>query len=246
MRCETCGAETRSTGAAPDPAAVPGSAPGASQSDAGATRGTAAPCADCASAPTWSAPSSPTLSSSALSGDDVGEAGVAPPIQALLDTSADGRDDCEEMLRRAIAMVRGVDRSARMRGPGRYAAPLADAAIPEIAAPATAVDDGESDECAVLLARAIAMIRGSSSSGLTRSKPVRLVELRRDPADTAYVAIDTKSGLSILRHRDSTRLRMMCDRIGWRIIASEVDGADSHPIDARPASQSLAEVAQPA
>ncbi len=46
----------------------------------------------------------------------------------------------------------------------------------------------------------------------------RVVQIQRDPDEPSYVAKDTKSGLSVLRHRDSGRLRAMCDRIGWQVV----------------------------
>jgi len=51
---------------------------------------------------------------------------------------------------------------------------------------------------------------------LNPSQPA-LFKIHHDPDDAAYVAIDAKSGLSILRHQDRARLRAMCDRIGWQV-----------------------------
>jgi hypothetical protein len=86
-----------------------------------------------------------------------------------------------------------------------------------------------------MLQRAIEMVRSSTRrpqpaksqpatpAKLARStrmkKPVtdRVVEICHDPDEAIYFAKDTKSGLSVLRHRDSARLRAMCDRIGWQV-----------------------------
>ena len=81
--------------------------------------------------------------------------------------------------------------------------------------------DKDIQECEGLLNRAIEMVRGqtrrSPTRVLTESRPTRVVQLHHDPGDAAYVAIDAESGLSVLRHQDSARLRAMCDRIGWRV-----------------------------
>jgi len=88
--------------------------------------------------------------------------------------------------------------------------------------------DNDLDECEVLLRRAIEMVRDQPhrshpTRGLTdhksgRSRASREVQIQQDPADLSYVARDTKSGVSVLRHSDQARLRAMCDRIGWQVI----------------------------
>jgi hypothetical protein len=81
--------------------------------------------------------------------------------------------------------------------------------------------DNDLRECELLLKRAIEMVRGptrrSPTRVVTKSKPTRTVQIHPDRDDAAYVAIDAKSGLSVLRHRDSAHLRAMCDRIGWQV-----------------------------
>ena len=63
---------------------------------------------------------------------------------------------------------------------------------------------------------------GLASSMKAESPRARMVvRIHRDPDKARYVAEDTKSGLSVLRHQDSTRLRAMCDQMGWQV----VDGA---------------------
>jgi hypothetical protein len=108
-------------------------------------------------------------------------------------------------------------------------APVTGAATNDAPAP----DPGE-----ILLQRAIALVRSPqrrslASGGIaddgpvapaeatvpSRSKrPGRVVQIQRAPDEAAYVALDTRSGLSVLRHADSTRLRAMCDRIGWQVV----------------------------
>ena len=61
----------------------------------------------------------------------------------------------------------------------------------------------------------------SELAGAMRSKKLptgRVVQIQRDPDEPSFVAKDTKSGLSVLRHHDSARLRAMCDRIGWQVV----------------------------
>jgi hypothetical protein len=90
--------------------------------------------------------------------------------------------------------------------------------------------DNDLQECETLLKRAIEMVRGearrSPTRGLSESKPTRVVQIHHDLDDAAYVAIDAKSGLSVLRHQDSARLRAMCDRIGWQVVGGGGASAD--------------------
>ena len=98
--------------------------------------------------------------------------------------------------------------------------------------------ESEIDEGELLLQRAIAMVRGAAYDRPTvgivspvrpakpplprRSPPGRIVRICHDPKfDPAYAAQDTTSGLVIIRHQDSTRLRAMCDRLGWQVVESE-------------------------
>ena len=100
--------------------------------------------------------------------------------------------------------------------------------------------DDSVDEGEALLRRAIAMVRGSARgsqptkglidgqqatpsalAGAMQSKKLlagRVVQIQRDPDEPSYVAKDTKSGLSVLRHQDSARLRAIGDRIGWQVV----------------------------
>jgi len=110
------------------------------------------------------------------------------------------------------------------------APPLLPAKAPETA--------GGSDDGAEMLKRAIEMvrspIRGAPPRGLTdgrqvapaapagsmrSGKPARVVQIRHDPSyEAAYAAKDMRSGLVVLRHQDSTRLRAMCERLGWQVM----------------------------
>jgi hypothetical protein len=82
-----------------------------------------------------------------------------------------------------------------------------------------------------ILRRAIEMVRGSTrwsqpTRSLTdrmpgRSLSSRVVHIHHDASEATYVATDAKSGLRVLRHRDHTQLRAICDRIGWQVIETD-------------------------
>jgi hypothetical protein len=110
---------------------------------------------------------------------------AAPPIVTVAERSNED-DEAEEMLRRAIAMV---------RGPVSGSQPV----------------KGLTDELRTPVKPAPSM-RSRNSTG-------RVVQIRHDPSyDAAYAAKDTKSGLVVLRHQDSARLREMCARLGWEVV----------------------------
>jgi hypothetical protein len=121
------------------------------------------------------------------------------------------------------------------------ASPPAEPAPAAVAQPSSVPPpaDDNVDEGEALLRRAIEMVRGPVSGaqptkGLSDGQPAtpsalaasmrskklltRVVQIQRDPDEPSYIAKDTKSGLSVLRHQDSARLRAMCDRIGWQVV----------------------------
>jgi hypothetical protein len=53
----------------------------------------------------------------------------------------------------------------------------------------------------------------------------RIVQIQRDPQETAFLARDTKSGLVVMRHEDSKRLQELCDWFGWQVMAECQAGA---------------------
>jgi hypothetical protein len=145
-------------------------------------------------------------------------------------------DECEVLLKGAIAMVRGAvpecrpaksltDSEAKARRPDGS---LPVHSAPPTSSPASAETDSDLDECEALLKRAIEMVRGTTrwsqpTGGLTdrmpeRSRASRVVKIHHDPVDATYVATDINSGLSVLRQQDRTRLRAMCGRIGWQVV----------------------------
>jgi len=84
----------------------------------------------------------------------------------MADISETERDECEALLLRAIAMVHDPDGSRSVGGLSGGALQSVNVIAPAQAAPIMAVGNGEadgSDECAELLARAIAMVRGRSA-----------------------------------------------------------------------------------
>jgi hypothetical protein len=106
-----------------------------------------------------------------------------------------------------------------------------------------AEDDDAQDGGQAMLLRAIEMVRSATRRPQpTKSQPPapakaarptrmkkpltdRVVEICHDPQEAIYFAKDTKSGLSVLRHQDSGRLRAMCDRIGWQVIEGGIASA---------------------
>jgi hypothetical protein len=96
---------------------------------------------------------------------------------------------------------------------------------PPVSALSLALSDRDAQECEALLKRAIEMVRLPPRSGPTKglldAMPSGQVQLHYDRDEAVYVAINTKSGLSLLRHRDIARLRAMCDRLGWQVVASD-------------------------
>ena len=49
-------------------------------------------------------------------------------------------------------------------------------------------------------------------------RPPVVVQIHHDQNRARYVAMDTRSGLGVLRHEDSARLRAMCERMGWQVV----------------------------
>jgi hypothetical protein len=51
-----------------------------------------------------------------------------------------------------------------------------------------------------------------------RLHPSRIVQIQRDPQETAFLARDTKSGLVVMQHEDSKCLKELCEWFGWQVI----------------------------
>jgi hypothetical protein len=157
----------------------------------------------------------------------------APPTSAAVQPE-DDLDAGEELLRRAIDMVRGPAAGAP---PTRGLTDGLAHTSPGIAS------EAELDESEELLRRAIEMVRGpvrsqapttaQDTAAPAPAKPAarppgRIVQIFHDPNfDAAYAAKDTTSGLVVIRHQDSGRLRAMCERLGWRVVEGEASSADA-------------------
>ena len=157
-------------------------------------------------------------------------------------------DGLEALLRRAMEKCPGSTRRSQPtesltdEGPGTLASSASVYSVPPTSV--SSEPDKNFDECEALLRHAIGMVRGTTRSSQITSvpkarskKPSKLVssmraerptasrivvQIHHDPQKAKYVAQDTTSGLRILRHQDSARLRAMCDRMGWQVIE---DGA---------------------
>jgi hypothetical protein len=163
----------------------------------------------------------------------------APPTSAMAQPE-EPLDEGEELLRRAVDMVR------EPAADGQATRGLTDGLAhtsPGIAS------EAELDEAEEMLRRAIEMVRGPTRSpkpdaandaGVVAAvatpapakpsprTPSRVVQIFHDPHfDAAYAAKDTTSGLVVIRHQDSTRLRSMCERLGWRVADGEASSTDA-------------------
>jgi hypothetical protein len=121
----------------------------------------------------------------------------------------------------------------------RDGAPTADQLIPVDIGPATLAvmqDDGELDEREALLQNAIDMVRSPTPSPSIAhgryesarslrariSGPSRFVRIRHGSGDEPlYVAVDSKTGMTVLRYQDNARLREMCEWLGWGVSEDE-------------------------
>jgi hypothetical protein len=163
--------------------------------------------------------------SSALSASLRSAASDLATSPALIEAD-DDLDQCEVLLKSAIELVRDTARcSQRAERLADGGAPGLDGSLPVHSAPpisltALAEADRDLDECELLLKRAVALVRGPAHRpGLIRlGRAGRVVQIQHDPKDATYFATDTKSGLSVLRHRDRAHLLTMCDRLGWQVI----------------------------
>src|SRR6266508_4631889 len=161
---------------------------------------------------------------------------------------------CGEVERRLVFSSGGsspaAERASPPTAPTASAAPPAEPASPATAPPQSVASeaDDDLDEGEALLRRAIEMVRGPTrrsqpinsvadrkpgtpaelANSMRAKRPLtdRIVQIYHDPHEAAYIAKDTKSGLSVLRHQDGARLRAMCDRIGWQVVDGAAPRAD--------------------
>jgi hypothetical protein len=118
---------------------------------------------------------------------------TVPPVSTTLRTDKDF-DECETLLRGAIEMLQSQPRCSQIATslPALRSATAATTSVP--------------------------MPVERRSEPVERKSPVVAVQIHHDPNRAKYVAKDTKSGLTVLRHQDSTWLKAMCDRMGWQVI----------------------------
>ncbi len=65
----------------------------------------------------------------------------------------------------------------------------------------------------------LSSIMAALASALKVATPSRTIAVRHDPTDDRpYAAMDARTGSVLLRHQDSARLRVMCQRLGWRVV----------------------------
>lgn len=123
---------------------------------------------------------------------------------------------CNEVERRLVFSSEGISGPEAVSAPSLVASLLAEA-------------DKDLDESEELLRRAIEMVHRPARGAtlVKRTVPRRVIEIRHDPTDeAAYAAKDVQSGLVVLRHRDITRLRAMCNRLGWEVVDANAPSAD--------------------
>jgi hypothetical protein len=136
------------------------------------------------------------------------------------------------------------------RAPPTSLRPAEPVSVPTVASTSVSPEiDSDLDECEALLRHAIEIVQSPTRSSQTktnlievRSAPLAkvvgsmraessptsriVVQIHYDPQKAKFVAKDTKSGLSVLRHQDSARLRAMCDRMGWQVVDGVATSAD--------------------
>jgi hypothetical protein len=126
---------------------------------------------------------------------------------------ADGSlDECEVLLKRAIDMVHGRDYSAETKTEMELKCEVRIEGTPGIAQEPTTAPVIDVD----------AEIKPIGAKELEpRAKKPVVVEIHYDPVKARYAAKDSRTGLLILRHEDSARLKGMCERMGWQVLDNE-------------------------
>jgi hypothetical protein len=111
------------------------------------------------------------------------------------------------------------------------AAPIIATSLPEIgsAPPAIATSPSEAESAGPAITSSLPEPGSATPAELAssiraeRSPASRgVVQIQYDPVKAKYAAMDIKTGLRILRHYDSARLRAMCDRMGWQVVDGEL------------------------
>jgi hypothetical protein len=118
----------------------------------------------------------------------------------------DKLDECEVLLKRAIEMVHAPARSPEPAiETDLNCDPRIEGAIEIATQPAAAPE-------IVVQAGIKPVVRQPEPP------PRKVVEIQYDPAKAKYAAKDSTTGLLVLRHEDRTRLKGMCERMGWQVL----------------------------
>jgi hypothetical protein len=131
---------------------------------------------------------------------------VGKPASMLSRAESDF-DECEALLKRAIEMVHGETRPSQITvSSAQITVSPADL---ETAFPATTSGSAPVEKRPTPI---------EQKPPVAEQKPPTVVQIHHDPNRAKYVAMDTRSGLGVLRHEDSARLRAMCERMGWQVV----------------------------
>jgi hypothetical protein len=152
---------------------------------------------------------------------------VGKPASILSRAESDF-DECEALLRRAIEMVHGETRPSQITLSSAQItvspAELESASLATTSAPApverrlTPVEQKPPvvvQKPPVVVQKPLVV---EQKPPAVEQKPPTVVQIHHDPNRAKYVAMDTRSGLGVLRHEDSARLRAMCERMGWQVV----------------------------
>jgi hypothetical protein len=116
----------------------------------------------------------------------------------------DKLDECEVLLKRAIEMVHAPARSPEPAiETDLNCDPRIEGAIEIATQPAAAPE---------------IVVQAGIKPVVRRPPPRKVVEIQYDPAKAKYAAKDSTTGLLVLRHEDRTRLKGMCERMGWQVL----------------------------
>ena len=138
---------------------------------------------------------------------------AAPPVSMSAQTDKN-KDECEILLRSAIEMVQSATRSSQKDAPLTELRSATPAVMSAPVLVQTSPISADEKSHAVVQTKSIPAERKS---------PAIVVQIYHDPQKAKYIAKDINSGLGVLRHKDSARLREMCDRLGWQIVDEEIE-----------------------
>ena len=131
-------------------------------------------------------------------------------IESRIDlTEADNDlDECEALLKRAIETV---------RGPACSPEPAMEMDL-ECEAPLSIIEMDREPARASEVPGALGFAPPENKESAEPRPRKAAVEIHYDPSKARYAARDTTTGLLVMRHEDRTRLKVMCERMGWQIV----------------------------